>query len=153
MNGARRHKRRGERQQNRTGYRGVLSRGPVSTSAGLGLSLTEEDVRGLCIVGPVCPTTSTEGAVDRYMIRQVLGEEMKANAERLHIEIGSPIPTEEQRIAEEAAGARHRFFRGGCGIHATGTRQVRRLHDLICLSMWSAAGFCTHSLASFPSAG
>ncbi|KAI5681939.1 hypothetical protein M9H77_03167 [Catharanthus roseus] len=38
-------------------------------------------------------------------------------------------------------------------IHAAGTGQVCQLHDIIRISVWSAAGFGTHSLPSFPAAG
>ncbi|KAI5668597.1 hypothetical protein M9H77_18450 [Catharanthus roseus] len=59
---------------------------------------TGEYGRGLRIVGTVCPTSSAEGKVGRYTIRQVLGvakyQELKANVECLHIETGSPISTD-----------------------------------------------------------
>ncbi|KAI5652869.1 hypothetical protein M9H77_30056 [Catharanthus roseus] len=57
----------------------------------------EEDGRGLRTVGTVCPTASTEWTVGRYTIRPVLSD---ANTERLHVESGSPILTDEQLMFE-----------------------------------------------------
>ncbi|KAI5652432.1 hypothetical protein M9H77_29619 [Catharanthus roseus] len=54
--------------------------------------VTGEDRLGLCTVRPVCPIASAEGTA-KY-------QELKANAEYLHIETGSPIPTDEQLMFE-----------------------------------------------------
>ncbi|KAI5676204.1 hypothetical protein M9H77_07154 [Catharanthus roseus] len=65
----------------------------------------------------------------------------------------------------EAAITRHRFHRIFCGyprvlhregeevvgVHAAGTGQVRRLHDLVRFSVWCGTGFSTHYVPSFPS--
>ncbi|KAI5677017.1 hypothetical protein M9H77_07967 [Catharanthus roseus] len=68
-----------------------------------------ENGLGLCTVGPVCPTALAEGTVGRYTIQRVLGDgkyqELKANAECLHIDTGSPIPTDEQLMFEAAVAA------------------------------------------------
>ncbi|KAI5654132.1 hypothetical protein M9H77_31319 [Catharanthus roseus] len=152
MNGVRRHTRSRERRHSRTGCRGMVAKGPTSTPtspASPGLSLS---------VGNACPTALAEGIVSRYMIRPVLGEELKANVERLHIETGSPILTDEQLIFE-AFGIFRGIPRGlyqeeeeVVGIHATGTGEVRQFYDIICISVWSAARFDIHSLPSFPAA-
>ncbi|KAI5677479.1 hypothetical protein M9H77_08429 [Catharanthus roseus] len=150
-----------------------------------------EDGRSLCIVENVSPTGSAKGTMGRYMIRPILAkyQELKANAEHLHIETSSPIPTDEQ-LMFEATGGRNKghvygsvsqfaaitaecqggsigsfsIFRGRSrgpyqegeevvGIHAADTGEVHRLHDIIRISMWSAAGFGAHSLPSFLFAG
>ncbi|KAI5681718.1 hypothetical protein M9H77_02946 [Catharanthus roseus] len=103
MNGARRRTRRGGRRHNRTDYRGMVARSPVRSSAGV----AGEDGQGLRIVGPLYPIASPEGTVGRYTIQRVLGE---ANAERLHIETGSPIPTDEHKAAS------------GCHVYGFGSR-------------------------------
>ncbi|KAI5661688.1 hypothetical protein M9H77_21011 [Catharanthus roseus] len=56
-----------------------------------------EDGRGLHTVRTVCPTTSAE--------RKAKYQEMKTNMEKLHIETGSPILTEEQLMFEVASGS------------------------------------------------
>ncbi|KAI5676047.1 hypothetical protein M9H77_06997 [Catharanthus roseus] len=100
MNEARRQTRRGGRQHNRTDYRGMVAKGTTSTPVNLG----GEDGRGLRIVGTVCPTALAKVTMCRYTIRPVL-DELKANAERLHIETGSPILTDEQLMFEAASGS------------------------------------------------
>ncbi|KAI5678104.1 hypothetical protein M9H77_09054 [Catharanthus roseus] len=135
-----------------------------------------EDGRGLRIVETVCTTASAEGTVGQYTIRPVFGEELKANAERLHILSNSPILTDDQLMFEAVAitatlGRRQQLivssfsifysrprglYREGeevVGIHAVSTRKVHRLHDIIRISLWSATGFGTHSLPSFPTVG
>ncbi|KAI5670558.1 hypothetical protein M9H77_10922 [Catharanthus roseus] len=54
-------------------------------------NLLGEDGQGLCIVGTICPTASAEGTVDRYTIRSAKYQEMKANANHLYIDTGSPF--------------------------------------------------------------
>ncbi|KAI5672848.1 hypothetical protein M9H77_13212 [Catharanthus roseus] len=66
----------------RTGCKGVVARGLASISAGL----AGEDGRGL------------------YTVRNAKYQELKANSERLHIKIDSPILTDEQ-LMFEAVGA------------------------------------------------
>ncbi|KAI5654032.1 hypothetical protein M9H77_31219 [Catharanthus roseus] len=56
-------------------------------------------------VGTVCPTASAKETVSRYMIRPILGEELKANAEHLHIKTGSPILTDEQLMFQHTGGS------------------------------------------------
>ncbi|KAI5677798.1 hypothetical protein M9H77_08748 [Catharanthus roseus] len=107
-------------------------------------------------------------------------QELKDNAECLHIETGSPISTDEQLMFEATSGSNKGHVYGfgshsslslvplvssvavyeSCvereeiiGIHAAGTGQVRPLYDLIHLALWSVAGFGTHCLPFFPAVG
>ncbi|KAI5683266.1 hypothetical protein M9H77_04494 [Catharanthus roseus] len=67
--------------------------------------MAEKDGVGLCTIKTVCPTASAERTVCRYTIRPVLGEELKANVQCLHIETGLPIPTNEQLMFKAAGGS------------------------------------------------
>ncbi|KAI5654935.1 hypothetical protein M9H77_32122 [Catharanthus roseus] len=106
-----------------------------------------EDGRGLRTVGTVCLTASTN-----Y-------QELKANAERLHIEIGSPIPTDEQLMFQLHVfgffgifcNMPRGLYREGeevVGIHAAGTGEVHRLHNIIRILVCSA---CDSVPTLFPS--
>ncbi|KAI5663220.1 hypothetical protein M9H77_22543 [Catharanthus roseus] len=83
---------------------------------GLDHSVTEENGRGICTVRVVHLTASAKGIVGPHAKYQ----ELKTNAEHLHIEIGSTMATDEQLMFEaagdsnkghdkEAAAARHQF--------------------------------------------
>ncbi|KAI5677865.1 hypothetical protein M9H77_08815 [Catharanthus roseus] len=117
--------RRGGRRHKRTSYRGVVARGLISTLAGL----EGEDGRGLRTIKTVCPIASTEGIVGRYTIRPVLGkanyQELKANAECLHVETGSPILTEEQLMCEVVGGSNKGHIHG-FGSQSTAVTAERR---------------------------
>ncbi|KAI5677840.1 hypothetical protein M9H77_08790 [Catharanthus roseus] len=66
--------------------------------------VTVEDGQGVRTVGTLCPTASKEETVGLYTILPVLDEELKAKAERLHIETDSPIPTDEHLMFEATGG-------------------------------------------------
>ncbi|KAI5662321.1 hypothetical protein M9H77_21644 [Catharanthus roseus] len=93
IDGARRHARRGRKRHRKTDYRGMVGRGPAITPAVLGLSLTGEDGRGLHTIETVYSTT---------VFCEAKYQELEANVECLHIEIGLPIPTDEQLMFEAA---------------------------------------------------
>ncbi|KAI5668839.1 hypothetical protein M9H77_18692 [Catharanthus roseus] len=148
---ARKHTRRCGRRHSRTGCRGIVA----SFSASKPVGQAGEDGRGLCTVSAVCPTASAEGTIGRYTIRPVLSKvilyylllllellHFYCRVKELHIQDLKFLPRGLYREGEEVVG-----------IHAAGIGEVRRLHDIICISLWSAAGFDTHSLPSFPAAG
>ncbi|KAI5649015.1 hypothetical protein M9H77_35020 [Catharanthus roseus] len=78
----------------RTGCRGVVARDLASTPAGLGLSLSERWTR----------PSHSQKCMSHYIIRRDSGSihELSSFGQKLnaHIEINSPIPTDEQLIFE-----------------------------------------------------
>ncbi|KAI5683032.1 hypothetical protein M9H77_04260 [Catharanthus roseus] len=62
---------------------------------------TEEPSAGTVVY----PTTLSKETVSRNAIRQTFGKELKANAECLHIETSSSMPTDEQLMFEAAGGS------------------------------------------------
>ncbi|KAI5659134.1 hypothetical protein M9H77_27927 [Catharanthus roseus] len=85
-----------------------------------------KDEQGLRNVGIVCPTASAEGTVGRYTIRPILGNELKANTERLHTKTGSPIPIHEQLMIEASSGSNKRNVYGFGSQSATVIAERRR---------------------------
>ncbi|KAI5658304.1 hypothetical protein M9H77_27097 [Catharanthus roseus] len=90
------------RQHRGTFCRGVVGRGPASTPA----ALVGENGRGICTIIVVRPIAQQKGQwVDtRYDEFWAKYQELKANAERLHIDTSLPIPTDEQLMFEDAGG-------------------------------------------------
>ncbi|KAI5677739.1 hypothetical protein M9H77_08689 [Catharanthus roseus] len=101
MYGARRHIRRSGRRHIRTDCRGIVARGPASTAVVLGLSLSGRRRWA----SPSHSRTCMSYCISRRDSWSLIGkyQELKADAERLHIETGSPISTKKQLMFEVAA--------------------------------------------------
>ncbi|KAI5657827.1 hypothetical protein M9H77_26620 [Catharanthus roseus] len=90
--------RRSGRRHRGTVSRGVVAWCPASTPGGLAFLIFEisfilagENGRGMCMIRVVHPTALAKGRVGRHAKYQ----ELKTNAERLHIKTDSPMSTDE----------------------------------------------------------
>ncbi|KAI5681308.1 hypothetical protein M9H77_02535 [Catharanthus roseus] len=83
MSGARMHTKRGRRGHIKTSSRGMVARGPASTPVGLGLLLSgpchNQNFMSYCI------SRRNSGSIHDPTTKY---QELKENAERLHIETG-----------------------------------------------------------------